>query len=213
MDHQRSVENVGILLFDRVQVTDFSGPYDVFVLARPAGTPNPAEAPPLFRVFTVAEGESVVCEGGLRVVSDHRLDEHPPIDLLVVPGGLGVFPLRENAAVLGWIRRTAETAQLAASVCIGALLMADAGLWGGGRATTHWMFLDALRQASPGLEVLEGVRHVDAGKFLSSAGITAGIDMALHALERLRGHEVAAQTARILEYDYWEGFRAPEPAR
>ena len=208
-----SAKNVGILLFDGVQVTDFTGPYDVFTWARPTGTPNPAEAPPLFRAFTVAERESVSCDGGLRVQSDHRLDGHPPLDLLVVPGGLGVFPLREHAAVMDWIRRTAEAVPLATSVCIGALLMAGTGLWDGIRATTHSMFLDELRRASPRTEVVEGVRYVDAGKFLSSAGVTAGIDMALHAVERLHGRDVAAQTARILEYDYWEGFRAPQPAR
>ncbi len=95
-----SAKNVGILLYDGVQVTDFTGPYDVFVLARPAGAPNPVEAPPLFRAFSVAQQETVTCEGGLRVLSDYRLDSHPPIEVLVVPGGLGVFRVREDAAVM-----------------------------------------------------------------------------------------------------------------
>jgi transcriptional regulator GlxA family with amidase domain len=205
-------KNVGILLFDGVQVTDFTGPYDVFVLARPAGTPNPVEAPPLFRVFTIAQQETVSCEGGLRVLSDYRLHDHPPVEVLVVPGGLGVFRVREDAAVMGWIHRTAETAQLATSVCLGALLMGEVGLFEGVPATTHWMFLDELRRVAPRAEVRGGVRYADAGKLLSSAGISAGIDMALHALERLHGREVAAQTARILEYDYWEGGRPAQPA-
>jgi transcriptional regulator GlxA family with amidase domain len=198
-------KNVGILLFDGVQVTDFTGPYDVFVLARPAGTPNPVEAPPLFRVFTIAQQETVTCEGGLRVLSDYRLHAHPAVEVLVVPGGLGVFRLREDAAVMGWIHRTAETAQLATSVCLGALLMGEVGLFEGVPATTHWMFLDELRRIAPHAEVRGGIRYADAGKVLSSAGISAGIDMALHALERLHGREVAAQTAHILEYDYGEG--------
>jgi transcriptional regulator GlxA family with amidase domain len=197
-----SARNVGILLYDGVQVTDFTGPYDVFVLARPAGTPNPVEAPPLFRVFTIARQETVSCEGGLRVLSDYRLHDHPPVEVLVVPGGLGVFRVREDAA---------ETAQLATSVCLGSLLMGEVGLFEGVPATTHWMFLDELRRISPRAEVRGGVRYADAGKLLSSAGISAGIDMALHALERLHGREVAAQTARILEYDYWEGGRAAQP--
>src|SRR5262249_31138043 len=143
-----SPRTVGILLYDGVQVTDFTGPYDVFVLARPAGTPNPAEAPPLFRVFTIAQQETISCEAGLRVLSDYRLDDHPPVEVLVVPGGLGVFRLREDAAVMGWIRRTAASAQLATSVCLGALL-GELGLLDGGPATTHWMFLDELRRLAP----------------------------------------------------------------
>jgi transcriptional regulator GlxA family with amidase domain len=203
--------NVGILLYDGVQVTDFTAPYDVFAMARPAGTPNPLEAPPLFRVFTVAQRETVSCEGGLRVLSDYRLDAHPPVEVLVVPGGLGVFRVRDDAAVMAWIRRTAETARLATSVCLGSLLMGAAGLLDGVPATTHWMFLDELRRVAPNAEVRGGMRYADAGKLLSSAGISAGIDMALHALERLQGPVVAAQTARVLEYDYWEGARAAEP--
>jgi transcriptional regulator GlxA family with amidase domain len=205
-------QNVGILLYDGVQVTDFTGPYDVFVLARPAGVPNPIEAPPLFRVLTIAQQETVTCEGGLRVLSDHRLHDHPPVEVLVVPGGLGVFRVREDTAVMAWIQRTAETAQLATSVCLGSLLLGELGLLDGMPATTHWMFLDELRRIAPRADVRGGVRYADAGKLLTSAGISAGIDMALHALERLHGREVAAQTARILEYDYWEGDRAAQTA-
>jgi len=200
-------QNVGILLFDGVQVTDFTGPYDVFVMARPAGTPNPVEAAPLFRVFTIASQVTVACEGGLRVLSDYRLGDHPPVEVLVVPGGLGVFRLREDADVMAWIRRTSETAQLATSVCLGSLLMGELGLLKGMPATTHWMFLDELRRLAPDSEIRGGVRYADAGRLITSAGISAGIDMALHALERLHGPEVAAQTARILEYDYWEGLQ------
>jgi transcriptional regulator GlxA family with amidase domain len=206
-----SVKNVGILLFNGVQITDFTGPYDVFVLARPAGVPNPLEAPPLFRVFTVAQQETISCEGGLRVLSEYRLDDHPPVEVLVVPGGWGVFRVREDAAAMAWIKRTAESAQLATSVCIGALLMGELGLFDGLPATTHWSFLDELQRIAPRAEVRGRVRYADADKLLSSAGISAGIDMALHALERLHGPEVAAQTARILEYDYWEGVQAAQP--
>jgi transcriptional regulator GlxA family with amidase domain len=209
---QSDRKNVGILLYDGVQVTDFTGPYDVFALARPAGMPNPMAAPPLFRVFSVAEQVTISCEGGLRVLSDYRLDNHPPVDVLVVPGGLSVFQVRENAAILAWIRQTAAHAQLATSVCLGALLMGEVGLFEGMPATTHWMFLDELRRISPQAEVRAGVRYVDAGKLLSSAGISAGTDMALHALERLHGPVVAVQTARILEYDYWDSRRST-PAR
>jgi transcriptional regulator GlxA family with amidase domain len=207
--------NVGILLYDHVQVTDFTGPYDVFVLARPAGQPDPSKPPPLCQVFTVAQKETVTCWGGLRVRTDYRLDQHPPrhppIEILVVPGGLGVFQVRGDPTVMAWIESTAKAAQLAASVCIGALLLGELGLFNGLPATTHWSYLDELRRIAPSAEVLGGVRYADAGKIISSAGISAGIDMALHVLERLHGREVADQTARILEYDSWEGGGAAEP--
>ena len=202
--HSSGAQNVGILLYDGVQVTDFTGPYDVFVLARPAGTPNPIEAPPLFRVFTIAQQETVSCEGGLRVLSDYRLHDHPPVEVLVVPGGLGVFRVRDDTAVMAWIRRTAETAQLATSVCLGSLLMGELGLFEGVPATTHWMFLDELRRIAPRAEVRGGVRYADAGKLLSSAGISAGIDMALHLVARLHSPERAREVRRYIQYD-------PEP--
>jgi len=206
-----NMTNVGILLYDGVQITDVSAPYDVFVMARPAGKPNPLEAPPLFQVFTVAQQASVSCAGGLRIVSDYRPVDHPPIDVLVVPGGLSAFQVQADAAILNWIRRTAETAKLTTSVCLGSLLLGAAGLLDGVPATTHWLFLDELRRIAPGTDVRSDVRYVDAGPIVTSAGISAGIDMALHALERLHGPDVAAQTARALEYDSWEHVRTVEP--
>lgn len=199
--------NVGMLLFDDVTVTDFTGPYDVFRAARPLGVPA-SEPRPLFSVFTVGEWETVRCNGGLRVLTDHRLDDHPPIEILVVPGGWGTRREVNNAQLVAWIERTARAAQLATSVCTGALLMAQTGLLDGLRATTHWASLDWLRSACPNVQVVSGVRFVDAGKFVSSAGVSAGLDMALHVVERLHGAAVAAQTARQLEYDYWERARS-----
>ena len=83
--------------------------------------------------------------------------------------------------------------------------MAKTGLWDGIKATTHWASIDFMRQTFPAIEVIENVRYVDSGKYVSSAGVTAGFDMALHLVERLHGRDVAARAARLLEYDYWEG--------
>ncbi|MBI4507948.1 MAG: DJ-1/PfpI family protein [Chloroflexi bacterium] len=203
---------VGTLLFDDVTVTDFTGPYDVFRAARPLGVPA-AVPRPLFAIFTVAEYDVVHCNGGLRVLADHRLDDHPPIDLLVVPGGFGTRREVDNARLIAWIGRVARQAQLATSVCTGALLMAKAGLLDGRPATTHWASVEWLRSAFPQVQVQTGVRYVDAGQIVSSAGVSAGIDMALHVVERLHGPAVAAQTARQLEYDYWESARRGSAAR
>lgn len=204
--------SVGILLFDNVTVTDFTGPYDVFRAARPLGVPA-SEPQPLFTLFTVAEQEVVRCNGGLRVLADYRLDEHPPIELLVVPGGFGTRREVNNARLIAWLDRTAQGATLVTSVCTGALLLAKAGLLAGRPATTHWASIDLLRQVAPAVEVRTNVRYVDAGPVVSSAGVSAGIDMALHVVERLHGPAVARQTARQLEYDYWEGFRGASTVR
>ena len=192
--------NVGILLFDDVQLTDFTGPYDVFVFARDA------QGEPAFRVFTLAASPEVRCNGGLIVRTDFGLDDHPPIELLLVPGGRGVRSEENNPALIDWIRDAANASTLAATVCTGARLMAKTGLWDGLQATTHWNSIEYLRSTFPTVEVLEEVRYVDAGKYLSSAGITAGIDLALYIVERLHGSDEAARVARGMEYEARAGL-------
>jgi transcriptional regulator GlxA family with amidase domain len=194
--------NVGILLFDDVQVTDFTGPFDVFLVASRVGQ----DSEPRFDIFTLAAAPEVRCAGGLVVKVDHSLNEHPLIDLLVVPGGNATRREENNADLIDWIKTTAEATEITASVCTGARLMAKTGLWDGLEVTTHWNSIEYLRDTFPTLVVVEGVRYVDAGKFVSSAGITAGFDLALHLVERLHGLEHANLTARLLEYDYWEGY-------
>lgn len=185
----------GILLFDGVQLTDFTGPYDVFVIARNG------QGEPAFEVFTLASTPEVHCNGGLVVRPDFTLDDHPPIELLLVPGGRGVRSEENNASLIDWIRDAANTSTLAATVCTGARLMARTGLWDGLQATTHWNSIEYLRTTFPAVQVLEDVRYIDAGKYLSSAGITAGIDLALYIVSRLHGPDEAARVARGMEYE------------
>ena len=136
--------------------------------------------------------------------TDYRLDQHPPqhppIEILVVPGGLGVFQVREDPTVMAWIESTAKAAQLATSVCIGALLLGELSLFDGLPATTHWSYLDELRRIAPSAKVLGGVRYADAGHIISSAGISAGIDMALYLVGRLYGPETARRVQKGVEY-------------
>jgi transcriptional regulator GlxA family with amidase domain len=176
----------------------------VFSAARPAGATLQSE--PLFRVFTLSLAEELRCAGGLVVRPEYRLSDHPPIELLVVPGGMGTRREENNAELIDWIKREAEDAEIAATVCTGARLMARTGLWSGLKATTHWNSIAYLRETYPDIEVVEGVRYVDSGKFVSSAGVTASYDLALYLVERLHDAEVAGNVARNLEYDHWEGF-------
>ena len=199
--------NVGILIFDGVEVLDFAGPYEVF--SRTRTTPGPEarrsdESAP-FRVFTVARTRDTVrATGGLGVVPDHDFAGAPPLDLLVVPGGFGTRPLLEDPETLDWIRRRAAAARQVASVCTGALLLAKVGLLAGRRATTHFNALDLLGSLDPTITVERGVRFVEDG-IVTSAGVAAGIDMSFQLVARLCGRAVAEETARYIEYPWVAG--------
>ena len=205
--------NAGILIFDDVELLDFSGPYEVLSRARtkPGVESRRSEEHAPFRVFTVAQSrERVRAVGGLEVIPSYSFADAPPIDLLVVPGGFGTRPLLEQAEVCAWIERTAGTARLVSSVCTGALLLAKVGLLRNRRATTHWGALDFLRSLDPTIRVESGTRFVDDG-VLTSAGISAGIDLALALVERVAGAAVADETAHYMEYRR-EGAAASAPA-
>jgi transcriptional regulator GlxA family with amidase domain len=198
--------NVGILIFPDVEVLDFCGPFEVFAsTSLPPQTDGDPETR-LFEVFTIAErAELVACRGGLLVQPNHTLDDHPPLDLVVIPGGYGTLREQENPVILDWITRQRRTGALTTSVCTGAFLLGAAGLLDGLRATTHWTTIDGLRTHLPATDVLADVRIVDEGEIITSAGVSAGIDMALHVVRRLHGDEVARRTARDMEYDRGDG--------
>jgi transcriptional regulator GlxA family with amidase domain len=194
--------NVGILVFDDVEVLDFAGPYEVFSRTRltPGDESRRSEESAPFRVFLVAKSKQpVVATGGLRVLPDYDFRDAPPIDLLLLPGGFGTRPLLEDQETLAWIRQVAGQARKVTSVCTGSLLLARAGLLEGRRATTHWGALDLLASLDPKLKVERETRFVDDG-IISSAGVAAGIDMAFHVVETLCGRAVADETAHYIEY-------------
>ena len=200
--------NVGILLFDNVEVLDFAGPFEVFSRTRlqPGVEARRSEEGAPFQVFTVARTrDPITATGGLTVVPRHGFADAPRIDLLVVPGGFGTRRLLNDEETLGWIRRTAAAARQVTSVCTGALLLARAGLLQGRRATTHWASLDLLGSLDAGVTVERTSRVVDDG-VITSAGVASGIDMAFYLVESLFGREVADETAKYVEY------RRVEPA-
>ncbi len=198
-------ENVGILIFDDVEVLDFAGPFEVFSRTRtvPGVESRLSDATAPYRVFTVSrDGKVVTATGGLQVQPRYSFADAPEIDLLVVPGGLGTRALLDDAEVLDWIRRNARSGQVT-SVCTGALLLAKAGLLEGRRATTHWAALDLLESMGAALQVERHSRWVDDG-VVSSAGVAAGIDMAFHIVEKQHGKAVADETARYIDYPRWQ---------
>lgn len=196
---------VGILIFDEVEVLDFCGPFEVFSVARQPLDDDDGVERALYRVLTIAgRPEMVRCTGGLLVQPHHTIADHPPLDLLVVPGGRGAHRERENPALLAWITAQDRQTELTTSVCTGSFLLAAAGLLDGKRATTHWASIGWLREHHPAVAVVEDARFVDEGRIVTAAGISAGIDMALHVVARRNGRAAAEWTARRMEYD-WRG--------
>lgn len=193
------MRKVAIFIFDEVEVLDFCGPFEVFAVTGARAEGNP------FDVFTVAETTAPIsARNGLSVNPKYSFADCPQADILIVPGGYGTRPLMNHQPVLDWIKSQATNAELVMSVCTGALLLGKAGLLEGLAATTHWAAMDLLRTAAPNATVQPELRFVDNGKILLSAGISAGIDLSFHIVERLLGREVAEETARWMEYD-WKG--------
>jgi transcriptional regulator GlxA family with amidase domain len=197
-----TAKRVGILIFPDVEVLDFCGPFEVFSVTR-LDEERRREEPSPFEVLLVAEEAGVVkTTGGMLVTPHHTIDTCPPLDILVVPGGWGTRAQIENARLLEWIRARAQQVETLTSVCTGSMLLGQAGLLEGRRATTHWRSLPWMREAFPGVTVEEKLHVVEDGNVLTSAGISAGIDMALRVVARYHGEAVARNTARNMEYRY-----------
>lgn len=196
---------IGIFVFDDVEVLDFAGPYEVFTCAtRVAAKMTPQAAAP-FRVRTVGATSAMLrARAGLAVLPEADFAGAGDIDVLIVPGGVVTAELAKPD-VIAWIVATAATSELTASVCTGAILLAQAGLLDGQAATTHWADMEELRAGYPLVRVESGRRWVDNGAIVTSGGISAGIDMSLHLVERFAGRELAVRTAHQMEYDWNEG--------
>lgn len=191
--------NTAVLLFDGVQIIDYTGPLEAFGRR---GT-----------VYGVSEhGKPITTSMGMQVVPNHSFPDAPAADVLVVPGGgnsgepgstpYGVGAQLANPAVIDWIRATAEHATMVLSVCNGAFLAQRAGLLDGKSATTTAGYLGYLATVAPNTRVIPD-RVVDNGKVVTAGGLSSGIDGALHVIERLDGHGAAVQVALGMEYD-WE---------
>ncbi|MGB0389281.1 MAG: DJ-1/PfpI family protein [Ardenticatenaceae bacterium] len=195
MKHQKPL-TVGIFIFNDIEVLDFCGPLEVFSVASVARGPTPGA----FEVKLIAQTlDPISTRGAMRVLPNYTLENHPPLDILLIPGGPGTRRDIEDQRVIEWIAGSNPTTALA-SVCTGALLLAEAGRLDGLPATTHAGSHNWLAQYER-VTLRPEARFVDNGTILTSAGVSAGIDMALHLVERLVGAESAAFTAKVMEYD------------
>ncbi len=195
-------KTVGIVIFDEIEVLDFCGPFEVFSVTR-LDEAKRREEPSPFDVKLIAEkGGEIRTHGGMRVVADYSFADCPSLDILCVPGGWGTRNEMENPAMLQWLRDRATQVELLTSVCTGSMLLGFAGLLEGRSATTHWRSLDWMAESFPSTRVLRDRHVVDDGDLVTSAGISAGIDMALTVVARYHGEEIARATARQMEYPY-----------
>lgn len=201
------MKKIAIVLFDQVEVLDFAGPFEVFSIT---GKRQTGEA---YDVFTVAENPQVSARNNLIVTPTYTFDNCPSPDIFLIPGGGGYYPdgkpfgsrkEMDNPGMIGWIHKHFAQAELVLSVCTGALILAKAGLLENLEATTHFMAVDALQKMAPNTKISAEKRWVDNGKIILSAGVSAGIDMSYHVVEKLQGKEVAQEAARYMQYDYWK---------
>jgi len=197
-------KTVGILLFPEVEVLDFCGPFEVFSVTRLNENQRREELSP-FRVLLIGDTtEPIQAAGGMRVLPECTATACPALDILLIPGGWGTREQMNNGRLIDWIRQRAKKVETVASVCTGSLLLGQAGLLDGHRATTHWAALPLLRERFPKINVVDNEHVVEEGNILTSAGISAGIDLALRVVARYFGEPVARNTARYMEYPYPE---------
>lgn len=195
---------IGIYIYDEVEVLDFAGPYEVFTTAARLVARQQPDDPLKFQPVLIADTpREVTARGNFQVQAHYGIREHPPLEVLLVPGGDHTNEM-QRPEILEWVRETGAQVQIVASVCTGAFLLAQAGLLNGLPATTHWEDIPDLRALFPQVAVQENTRWVDSGRVITSAGISAGIDMSLHLVAQLAGQPLALKTARQMEFD-WPG--------
>jgi len=196
----------GLLIFEGAEELDFTGPWEVFTasaMLRDQGD----------RAVLIAEQPGPVrCIKGMRVLADHAFGDHPALDVLLVPGGMGTRREVSNPAVIGWIRATSATVTWTTSVCTGALLLHEAGPARGRRVATHHSFEDTLEERGD-ITVVRDARYVVDGDVVTSQGVSAGIDMALWLVGRLHGREHARAVRRYIQYEPAPPYLADEPGR
>jgi transcriptional regulator GlxA family with amidase domain len=197
-------KSVGIVLFEDIEVLDFCGPFEVFSAVR-LNEAQRREEPSPFEVWLVAENpEPVTTTGNMQVLPHYTFETCPPLDILVVPGGWGTRRELKNPTMLEWLRARAAEVETLTSVCTGSMLLGFAGLLNGLHATTHWQSLNWMQDSFPEVTVEFQQHVVEDGRVVTSAGISAGIDMALKVVTRYYGENIARAAARHMEYPYPE---------
>ncbi|KIX14211.1 DJ-1/PfpI family protein [Dethiosulfatarculus sandiegensis] len=188
---------VSILLFEGIELLDFSGPFEVFSAC------NKSRGKELFSINTVADSKlPLKTANGLKVMADFDFLDCPQPDILVVPGGQGARKAMQHSATLDFVASTTEKAEFCLSICTGALILACAGLLENQKATTFHGAFDLLASVAPRTRLLPGVRFVDNGRIITSAGIAAGMDATLYLIGKILDHKAAREAAEYMEYPW-----------
>ncbi|MCX7709013.1 MAG: DJ-1/PfpI family protein [Clostridia bacterium] len=192
--------NVGIYLFNDIELLDFAGPHEVYSVTSEL---NSFE---LFNVFTVTkDGKEIKSVNGLKAVPDYSFADCPDIDIFVIPGGVGTRAEIEKPEILEWILGKYHSSAITMSVCSGARILGKLGLLNGLECTTHHEVMEHLSEIAPEARIVDK-RFVDTGKIMTSGGISAGIDLSLHVVEKLFGREVMKKTVQYMEYGDWRNI-------
>lgn len=188
--------SLGIVVFNDVEVLDFTGPFEVFSVT------NELNNNEYFEVRTISVSDKmVVAKNGLKVVADCSIRDVNNLDILLIPGGQGARPLVNNSEFILWVKSVSKHCELILSVCTGALILAKAGLLDGLKATTHHQAIEELRELITNTKIIDdGQRFIDNGQVITSGGISAGIDMSFHVIDRLFGKEISHKTCDYMEY-------------
>ncbi|WP_418185989.1 DJ-1/PfpI family protein [Aliarcobacter vitoriensis] len=195
---------VGIFIFDNIEVLDFSGPFEVLSVTRLDEDRRLETLSPFDVKLISITKEVVFTKGNMKIIPDFDFETCPKLDILIVPGGIGTRKLMYDEKVLNFIKQKAKEVELLSSVCTGSLILASAKLLDGVNATTHWKSLDRMEEEFKKVKVCRDKHFVEDGNIISSAGISAGIDMALYIVKKYFGEEVSRSTAKHMEYPYLE---------
>lgn len=190
---------IGILIFPVAEELDFVGPWEVFTMS--AMVRNNGDLPEGDVVLIAETKEPVTAAKGMRFLPDYSIEDAPELDILLVPGGFGTRTEVNNKKLMDWIAKTSQSCKWVTSVCTGAYLLTEAGPAAGKRVTTHWAFIEGLREQGKAGEVLENVRYVRDGNVITSAGVSAGIDMSLWLIGEIWGQEHARAVQHFMEYN------------
>jgi len=193
---------VGILIFDDVEILDVAGPFEVFAVTRLNDEQRLQQSSP-FKVYLISEtNKQITAIGGLRLTPDVTITECPNLDLLIIPGGWGTRKESKNRILVNWIGNQFTNDRLIASVCTGSSLLGKAGLLDGRDATTHWRAFDFLQESAPKARILKNVRFTLIEPIFTSAGVSAGMDLALRIVSHFFGTNIGQATASHMEYPY-----------
>jgi len=193
------MKKVGILIFDKVEVLDFAGPFEVFSVSRDDNGDK------IYDVSLIGEEIRVVkARNNFQVIPNLDILAKEKFDMVLIPGGQGTRTEMHNEVIKNWVKAQFKEVELMLSVCTGSLVLATSGLLENMSATTHHGAFDELAAAAPNTEIIKGTKYVDNGKVITSGGISAGIEMALHVVAKQFGIEQARKTANYMEYTWNE---------